>query len=264
MTVVDGYTSATYGDAFADVYDDWYGDLADRDATITTVAALTPAGGRVLELGVGTGRLADPAGRGAARARRHRHRRRHQRGDARTARPPNDVDGVVDAASSATWSTACRTVRSTSCSRRTTRCSTCSTRTTRRAASPASPHGSCATGVLLDRGVRPRRRRTRRRPRQRALDAHRRGRAQRVTCHAGPARRGAVHLDHRGRRRASAAVGDPLVDAGSARRHGPARRTRSGRSMGVVPRRSRSPSAVLVTSARTSRPGRQRGGERSE
>ena len=57
---VDGYTPATYGDAFADVYDDWYGDLADRDATITTVAALTPAGGRVLELGVGTGRLAVP------------------------------------------------------------------------------------------------------------------------------------------------------------------------------------------------------------
>ena len=57
---VDGYTSATYGDAFADVYDDWYGDLADRDATISTVAALTPAGGRVLELGVGTGRLAVP------------------------------------------------------------------------------------------------------------------------------------------------------------------------------------------------------------
>src|SRR4051794_967047 len=57
---VDGYTSSSYGDAFADVYDDWYGDLADRDATVAAVAALTRPGGRVLELGVGTGRLAIP------------------------------------------------------------------------------------------------------------------------------------------------------------------------------------------------------------
>jgi SAM-dependent methyltransferase len=57
---VDGYTSSSYGDAFADVYDEWYADLADRDATVDVVAALTPPGGRVLELGVGTGRLAIP------------------------------------------------------------------------------------------------------------------------------------------------------------------------------------------------------------
>jgi SAM-dependent methyltransferase len=57
---VDGYTSSSYGDAFADVYDEWYADLSDRDATVDVVAALTPAAGRVLELGVGTGRLAIP------------------------------------------------------------------------------------------------------------------------------------------------------------------------------------------------------------
>ncbi|MEY4009697.1 MAG: hypothetical protein RLZZ93_389, partial [Actinomycetota bacterium] len=26
-----GYTPETYGDSFADVYDEWYGDLADHD-----------------------------------------------------------------------------------------------------------------------------------------------------------------------------------------------------------------------------------------
>lgn len=56
---VEGYTSSTYGDAFADVYDDWYRDVSDIGATVSTVAALA-GGGRVLELGVGTGRLAIP------------------------------------------------------------------------------------------------------------------------------------------------------------------------------------------------------------
>ncbi|HCB37418.1 MAG TPA: SAM-dependent methyltransferase [Acidimicrobiaceae bacterium] len=51
------YGPATYGDGFADVYDDWYADVGDPDATATTVAELA-GDGRVLELGVGTGRLA--------------------------------------------------------------------------------------------------------------------------------------------------------------------------------------------------------------
>ena len=54
-----GYTSSSYGDAFADVYDDWYRDVSDIDATVAAIARLAP-GGSVLELGVGTGRLAIP------------------------------------------------------------------------------------------------------------------------------------------------------------------------------------------------------------
>jgi len=54
-----GYHDATYGDAFADVYDDWYHGISDIDATTRTLASLA-RGGRVLELGVGTGRLAIP------------------------------------------------------------------------------------------------------------------------------------------------------------------------------------------------------------
>jgi SAM-dependent methyltransferase len=49
----------TYGESFADVYDDWYGDVSDIEATVACIAQL--AGSRpVLELGVGTGRLARP------------------------------------------------------------------------------------------------------------------------------------------------------------------------------------------------------------
>ena len=55
-----GYHSASYGDAFADVYDDWYRDLGDVDATVGLIAQLAPPGGSVLELGVGSGRLAIP------------------------------------------------------------------------------------------------------------------------------------------------------------------------------------------------------------
>jgi SAM-dependent methyltransferase len=60
---VDGYGRATYGDSFADVYDEWYRDVSDVDATvagIVTLAAPPDGAGRVLELGVGTGRLAVP------------------------------------------------------------------------------------------------------------------------------------------------------------------------------------------------------------
>lgn len=59
---VDGYEPSTYGESFADVYDDWYTDIGDAEGAIELVRPLvartrTP---RVLELGVGTGRLAIP------------------------------------------------------------------------------------------------------------------------------------------------------------------------------------------------------------
>jgi len=53
-----GYGPATYGDGFADVYDDWYADVSPPEATARFVAARTA--GPVLELGSGTGRLAGP------------------------------------------------------------------------------------------------------------------------------------------------------------------------------------------------------------
>ncbi len=55
-----GYDSTSYGDGFADVYDDWYANVTDVDATVRRMAELAGTGGRVLELGVGTGRLAAP------------------------------------------------------------------------------------------------------------------------------------------------------------------------------------------------------------
>jgi SAM-dependent methyltransferase len=54
-----GYGPTSYGEAFADVYDDWYQDISDVAATVTRVRVLAD-GGPVLELGVGTGRLALP------------------------------------------------------------------------------------------------------------------------------------------------------------------------------------------------------------
>ncbi len=49
----------SYGEAFADVYDDWYSDVSDADATVGRLTSLEDVS-RVLELGVGTGRLAIP------------------------------------------------------------------------------------------------------------------------------------------------------------------------------------------------------------
>lgn len=59
---MDGYTHSTYGDAFADVYDDWYQGISDVEATVNILAELAAefAPLPVLELGVGTGRLAVP------------------------------------------------------------------------------------------------------------------------------------------------------------------------------------------------------------
>jgi len=53
-----GYGAASYGDGFADVYDDWYADVSPPAATARFVAERTM--GPVLELGSGTGRLAAP------------------------------------------------------------------------------------------------------------------------------------------------------------------------------------------------------------
>jgi SAM-dependent methyltransferase len=60
--VVEGYDASTYGQRFAEVYDDWYGDLTDAEACASRVAALVAeaGGGPVLELGIGSGRLALP------------------------------------------------------------------------------------------------------------------------------------------------------------------------------------------------------------
>lgn len=64
---MDGYEPGTYGRSFADVYDEWYSDVSDVDATVDGIAALVAPGSAVLELGVGTGRLALPlAARGLA------------------------------------------------------------------------------------------------------------------------------------------------------------------------------------------------------
>ncbi|MAT06955.1 MAG: SAM-dependent methyltransferase [Acidimicrobiaceae bacterium] len=60
---MEGYDRTTYGEAFADVYDDWYADVSDVAATTSTLTELAldrrPTA-RVLELGVGSGRLAVP------------------------------------------------------------------------------------------------------------------------------------------------------------------------------------------------------------
>jgi SAM-dependent methyltransferase len=59
---MEGYGPASYGDAIADIYDEWYGDLSDTDDAVEALAALAERTGspRVLELGVGSGRLALP------------------------------------------------------------------------------------------------------------------------------------------------------------------------------------------------------------
>jgi SAM-dependent methyltransferase len=54
-----GYDASSYGDAFADVYDEWYQGISDVELTVVELLDLA-GGGPVLELGVGTGRLAVP------------------------------------------------------------------------------------------------------------------------------------------------------------------------------------------------------------
>jgi SAM-dependent methyltransferase len=49
----------TYGVVFADVYDEWYANVTNVDDTVGTLIRLA-SGGDLLELGVGTGRIAVP------------------------------------------------------------------------------------------------------------------------------------------------------------------------------------------------------------
>lgn len=56
---MDGFRPDTYGEAFADIYRSWYGNITDADATARFVDDRC-APGIVLELGVGDGRLARP------------------------------------------------------------------------------------------------------------------------------------------------------------------------------------------------------------
>lgn len=53
---MQGFGPSTYGDGFADVYDQWYGTITDAEATAEFVAARCGTG-PLLELGVGSGRL---------------------------------------------------------------------------------------------------------------------------------------------------------------------------------------------------------------
>lgn len=55
----NGFRPDTYGDAFAEVYDTWYDGVSDA-AAVARFLAERAGSGPVLELGVGTGRLAQP------------------------------------------------------------------------------------------------------------------------------------------------------------------------------------------------------------
>lgn len=59
---MQGYGPSSYGEGMAEVYDDWYADVSDVEATVALLRTLHAAGpsGPVLELAVGTGRLAVP------------------------------------------------------------------------------------------------------------------------------------------------------------------------------------------------------------
>lgn len=54
-----GFGTESYGESFADVYDDWYGDISDTEGTVAFLSKLI-GDRRLLELGIGTGRLALP------------------------------------------------------------------------------------------------------------------------------------------------------------------------------------------------------------
>ena len=108
---VRGFRSDSYGDAFADVYDDWYAEITDLETTVGFVADLATAGGTragsVLELGVGTGRLALPLAGRVASVHRHRHQRQRCSTDSAQAGPSTGPSPRC----SATWSTICPTGR---------------------------------------------------------------------------------------------------------------------------------------------------------
>jgi SAM-dependent methyltransferase len=58
---------AEYGDRFADVYDDWYGDLDAALPDAVAFLARTAGAGAALELGIGTGRVAVPLAQAGVR-----------------------------------------------------------------------------------------------------------------------------------------------------------------------------------------------------
>ena len=75
LSIMDGYDSETYGETMAEVYDEWYGvdggiaitQIGSSSEVADRVNTLAGPAGTVLELGVGTGRLALPlADRGLA------------------------------------------------------------------------------------------------------------------------------------------------------------------------------------------------------
>ena len=59
-----GYDASTYGERWADVYDEWYDDPDEVAATVACLAAVAGpperGSGPLLELGIGTGRIALP------------------------------------------------------------------------------------------------------------------------------------------------------------------------------------------------------------
>ena len=59
---MEGYGPSTYGDRIAEVFDTWYGERLDPALAVEFLADLA-RGGRALELGVGTGRVAVPLAR---------------------------------------------------------------------------------------------------------------------------------------------------------------------------------------------------------
>lgn len=56
---MEGYDASTYGERFADVYDETYGSLFDVEGCVDFLQELA-GGGRALELAIGTGRIALP------------------------------------------------------------------------------------------------------------------------------------------------------------------------------------------------------------
>ncbi|MCP3857392.1 MAG: class I SAM-dependent methyltransferase [Actinomycetia bacterium] len=56
---MDDYQPETYGDHFADVYDTWYRDISDVEGTVARLCELA-GDGLLLELGIGSGRIALP------------------------------------------------------------------------------------------------------------------------------------------------------------------------------------------------------------
>lgn len=62
---MEGYDASTYGDRVADVYDAWYSDVTDVATCTQRLADIVAevGGGPVLELGIGSGRLALPLAR---------------------------------------------------------------------------------------------------------------------------------------------------------------------------------------------------------